>query len=47
MFPDEAKSHPACQVEFRPANMSMVWIQDAKRVKKVWYMFHPDPIDPD
>ncbi|MDR2852262.1 MAG: hypothetical protein LBV61_04275 [Burkholderiaceae bacterium] len=46
MFPAGAQSHPACEVQVRGANASMVWIADAKRVKKVWYMFHPDPIDP-
>ncbi|MEJ8857248.1 T6SS effector BTH_I2691 family protein, partial [Variovorax robiniae] len=27
------------------ANRSMVWVKDAKEVKKLWYMFNPDPVD--
>ena len=35
----------ACARDSRQANNSMVWIRDAKRVKKLWYLFSPDPID--
>lgn len=44
-LPEQARAQPACEVEVRGANASMVWIRDAGRVKKLWYMFHPDPID--
>ncbi|KQX34445.1 T6SS effector BTH_I2691 family protein [Variovorax sp. Root434] len=44
-LPQAAESHPACEMEFRGANSSMVWIRDAKNVTKLDYMFHPDPID--
>lgn len=45
--PASAKAHVACARDERQANASMVWVRDAKRVKKLWYMFHPDPIDYD
>ncbi|MFS2167455.1 hypothetical protein, partial [Variovorax sp. Varisp62] len=44
-LPQAAESHPACEMEFRGANSSMVWVRDAKNVTKLDYMFHPDPID--
>ncbi|WPH19288.1 T6SS effector BTH_I2691 family protein [Variovorax paradoxus] len=44
-LPQAAASHPACEMEFRGANSSMVWVGDAKNVTKLDYMFHPDPID--
>lgn len=44
-LPQAAESHPACEVEFRGANSSMVWVSDAKNVTKLDYMFNPDPID--
>lgn len=45
--PGSAEVHVACARDARQANNSMVWVKDAKRVKKLWYMFHPDPIDPE
>lgn len=45
--PEAAKVHIACARDDRPANASMVWVKDAKRVKKLWYMFHPDAVDYD
>ena len=45
-FPEAAKSNPACEIEVRGANASMVWIRDAKDVTELNYMFHPDPIVP-
>jgi len=45
--PETAKVHIACARDDRPANASMVWVKDAKRVKKLWYMFHPDAVDYD
>jgi hypothetical protein len=44
-LPQAAESHPACEMEFRGANSSMVWVSDAKNVTKLDYMFNPDPID--
>ncbi len=35
-----------CQRETRPANNSLVWVEDAQHVKSLWYVFHPDPIEP-
>lgn len=46
MQPGNAKVHLACARDARQANNSMVWVKDAKRVRKLWYMFHPDPVDP-
>ncbi|WP_317629317.1 T6SS effector BTH_I2691 family protein, partial [Variovorax boronicumulans] len=43
--PQDSKAHPACEVEMRGANMSMVWVADPQRVSALNYMFHPDPID--
>ncbi|MBS0427824.1 MAG: hypothetical protein JSR41_11135, partial [Proteobacteria bacterium] len=43
--PQEAKPHPACEMEIRGANMSLVWIEEAKDVLEFHYMFHPDPVD--
>lgn len=43
--PEEAQSKPACEMEVRGANMSMVWIEEAKLVTEFHHMFHPDPID--
>ncbi|BEP50066.1 hypothetical protein LJR260_003745 [Variovorax paradoxus] len=45
-FPEAAKSNPACEMEVRGANASMVWVADAKNVTELHYMFHPDPIVP-
>lgn len=44
-LPQAVASHPACEMEFRGANSSMVWVGDAKNVTKLEYMFNPDPID--
>jgi len=44
-LPQAAKSHPACEMEFRGANSSMVWVRDAKNVTNLDYLFHPDPLD--
>ncbi|PIF75570.1 hypothetical protein CLU95_2720 [Variovorax sp. 54] len=43
--PETAKVHVACARDDRQANASMVWVRDATRVKKLWYMFHPDVVD--
>ena len=43
--PQEAKANPACEVEIRGANATMVWVTDAKRVESLHYLFHPDPLD--
>lgn len=45
-FPEAAKSNPACEMEVRGANASMVWVADAKNVTELHCMFHPDPIVP-
>ncbi len=45
--PESAKAHAACARDARQANASMVWVQDAVGVENLWYMFHPDPIDPE
>ncbi|WP_295979500.1 T6SS effector BTH_I2691 family protein [uncultured Variovorax sp.] len=45
-FPEAARSNPACEIEVRGANASMVWIRDAKDVTELNYMFHPDPVVP-
>lgn len=44
-LPQNAKPFPACEVEVRGANKSLVWVEDAKNVESFFYMFHPDPID--
>ena len=44
-LPQTAEPHPACEMELRGANNSMVWVRDAKNVTRLDYMFHPDPID--
>ncbi|MEJ1129899.1 T6SS effector BTH_I2691 family protein [Variovorax sp. CCNWLW225] len=44
-LPQAAQSNPACEMEFRGANSSMVWVRDAKNVTKLDYLFHPDPLD--
>lgn len=43
-LPEHAKANPACEVQTRGAIMSLVWIQDAKTVTDLRYMFHPDPV---
>lgn len=44
-YPQDAKPNPACEVEIRGANMSMVWVRDAQNVISLHYLFHPDPLD--
>ncbi|MDH6168255.1 hypothetical protein M2282_003406 [Variovorax boronicumulans] len=43
--PHSARTEAACEPNKWGANRSLVWIQDAKNITKLWYMFHPDPID--
>ncbi|PZQ71723.1 MAG: hypothetical protein DI563_17150 [Variovorax paradoxus] len=43
--PQDARANPACEVEIRGANASMVWVRDAASVVSLHYMFHPDPLD--
>lgn len=44
-LPGKVEPKIACARDARQANNSMVWVRDAKRVKKLWYLFNPDPID--
>ncbi|ANJ75402.1 hypothetical protein K6V72_16025 [Ralstonia insidiosa] len=44
-LPGKTAPKIACARDSRQANNSMVWIRDAKKVKKLWYLFNPDPID--
>lgn len=43
----ESPGNPACEVNVRGANKSLVWIADPKGVDKLWYFFSPDPVLPD
>ncbi|KAF1022021.1 MAG: hypothetical protein GAK30_01361 [Paracidovorax wautersii] len=43
--PAGAKGQRACQRSTHPANASLIWIEDAKHVSQVWYLFNPDPLD--
>ena len=43
--PYSARTEAACEPDKWGANRSLVWIQDAKNITRLWYMFHPDPID--
>jgi hypothetical protein len=43
--PHSAKAEAACKPNEWGANRSLVWIQDARNITKLWYMFHPDLID--
>ncbi|MDQ0014380.1 hypothetical protein J2W23_002771 [Variovorax boronicumulans] len=45
--PKEAEGLAACSPQEWGANRSLVWIQGAKDVTKLNYLFHPDPMDPD
>lgn len=47
MSPASAEIKVACAREGRQANASMVWMQNPLQVKKLWYLFHPDPINPE
>lgn len=44
-LPGKTDPKIACARDARQANNSMVWVRDAKHVKKLWYLFNPDPID--
>ena len=44
-LPGEAKPKIACARDARQANNSMVWVRMPEGVKKLWYLFSPDPID--
>ncbi len=46
MVLEQAQTMVPCERDARPANNSLVWVEDAKNVKSLWYAFHPDPIDP-
>lgn len=46
MLPATAKVKIACARGPRQANNSLVWIDKPTEVTKVWYMFHPDLLDP-
>ncbi|MET3518163.1 hypothetical protein ABIC63_005973 [Pseudacidovorax sp. 1753] len=43
-LPEDAKASPACEVQTRGAVMSLIWLQDARNVKSLHYLFHPDPL---
>ena len=43
---DDAKPVIVCARDARQANNCLAWVTDAKNVKSLWYVFHPDPIDP-
>lgn len=45
MLPENAAPKVACARDARQANNSLVWLEDAKKVTALWYMFHPDPVD--
>ncbi len=44
MLPQTAEATVACERDARQANNSLIWVADAKNVRALWYMFHPDPI---
>ena len=44
-LPGEATPKVACARDARQANNSMVWVRMPEGVKKLWYLFNPDPID--
>lgn len=41
--PQDDQKKP-CDPEIRGANASLVMVPDAKGVKNLWYLFHPDPV---
>ncbi|RAS08781.1 T6SS effector BTH_I2691 family protein [Cupriavidus alkaliphilus] len=45
MLPENAAPKVACARDARQANNSLVWLEDAKKVTALRYMFHPDPVD--
>lgn len=45
--PTGVKGQKACQRSSHAANASLVWIEDAQHIQTVWYLFNPDPIDPE
>lgn len=47
MLPETAQANIACARDSRQANNSMVWVENSRHVKKLWYLFHSEPIDPD
>nr|WP_305882519.1 T6SS effector BTH_I2691 family protein [Cupriavidus sp. WGlv3] len=46
MLPATARVKIACARGPRQANNSLVWIDKPSEVTRVWYMFHPDLLDP-
>lgn len=46
MLPATARVKIACTRGPRQANNSLVWIDKPNEVTRVWYMFHPDLLDP-
>lgn len=45
--PGETSAEPACRPNEWGGNRSLVWIKDADAVTSLYFMFHPDPVDPD
>jgi len=45
--PDRDEPEVTCERGTGPANRSLVWLDDTKKVRKLWFAFHPDPIDHD
>ena len=44
-LPADADINTPCARGTRQANNSMVWVRLPEKVKKLWYLFSPDPID--
>jgi hypothetical protein len=44
--PENASAEPACRPDEWGGNRSLVWIKDADAITQLYFMFHPDPVDP-
>lgn len=39
-----APAQPACEMDIRGANKSLVWVANPAKVTRLWYFFSPDPV---